>query len=69
MNEWTWWDGAFALKLIWHGIIIGGAIAIVVGGFAFRWAWRRGVKITQERDDILKRAEAKLAEERAKALH
>ncbi len=64
MNEWQWWDWSFALKLAWHGAIIGGALAIVFGAFVFRWAWRRGAEVDRIRKEVTASAEAKLAEQR-----
>ncbi len=57
-------DWPFVLKLVWHSTIIGGGLAAVVGAFAFRWAWRRGVKIEAMRRAVVDQAAAKLAEDR-----
>lgn len=62
MTEWTWWDGAFALKLIWHTAVIVVGLSIPIGALVFRWAWRRGVKIEAMRRAVEERAAEKLAE-------
>ena len=64
MNEWQWWDWSFALKLLWHGAVFGGAFALVTTAIAFRWAWRRGIEIEKMRKEVTERAAEKLAKER-----
>ena len=64
MNEWTWWDWPFVLKLAWHTAVIVVGLSIPIGALTFRWAWRRGMRIEAMRRAVVDQAEEKLAEKR-----